>query len=190
MAAHAPSAAGLSVPLIPVQLTLQLCASHRPGVSRVSPARQPYWTQIDLADLGGELRARNHAVRISLTAQSASDGSWTGYYDALFSQSGVSGPTRPQATRQDALATAAHAVARHCRRLLGEASCHPPRRCSCRARGDALARAARSPLIRSLVASRGKVSPHLVRQPHDQTNSADGISHGLEFVSLTNVSPY
>lgn len=125
MAAHAPSAAAHPVPLIPVQLTLPLCAPHRPGVPRVSAARQPYWTQIDLADLGGELRARNHAVRVQLSADVADDSAWTGYYDALFTQSGVSGPTRPQVTRQDALVTAAYAVARHCRRLLGEASCHP-----------------------------------------------------------------
>ena len=40
-------------------------------------------------------------------------------YDALFfSGTGVSGPTRPMPSRLDALSTAAHAVARHCRRLL------------------------------------------------------------------------
>jgi hypothetical protein len=43
----------------------------------------------------------------------------------LFTQSGVSGPTRAQSTRQDALASAAYAVAGHCRHLLADPSSHP-----------------------------------------------------------------
>lgn len=78
-----------------------------------------------MADLGGELQARNHAVRVSLTAQPTSDGAWPGYYDALFSQSGVSGPTRPLSTRQDALTSAAHDVMRHCQRLITSATGQP-----------------------------------------------------------------
>jgi hypothetical protein len=78
-----------------------------------------------VADLGGELHARNHVVLVSLTAQPTSDGAWTGYYDALFSQSGVSGPTRSMPSRQDVLATAAHSIARHCRWLLAPATAQP-----------------------------------------------------------------
>jgi hypothetical protein len=125
MATYVPSVAAPPASLVPVQLTLQLCAAPPRGSRRQAAPRQPYWTQIDLADLGGELYARNHAVRVSLTAQPTSSGSWTGYYDALFSQSGVSGPTRHLPTRQDALTTAAHAVARHCNRLLASSSCQP-----------------------------------------------------------------
>jgi hypothetical protein len=78
-----------------------------------------YWERVDLADVGGELQARNHAVRVLLGAQPDCGGAWTGYYDALFfSGTGVSGLTRPMPSRLDALSTAAHAVARHCRRLL------------------------------------------------------------------------
>jgi hypothetical protein len=78
-----------------------------------------YWERVDLADVGGELQARNHAVRVLLAAQPDCGGTWTGYYDALFfSGTGVSGPTRQMPSRLDALTTAAHAVARHCRRLL------------------------------------------------------------------------
>jgi hypothetical protein len=54
-----------------------------------------------------------------LAAQPDCGGTWTGYYDALFfSDTGVSGPTRPMPSRLDALSTAAYAVTRHCRRLL------------------------------------------------------------------------
>ena len=114
------------LPLAPVQLTLQLCAPHRPGAPRISRPRQPYWTHIDLADLGGgELQARNHTARVSLNAQPAGNGLWTGYYDALFSQSGVSGPTRPLPSRQNALSMAAHAVLRHCRSLIISSAASP-----------------------------------------------------------------
>ncbi len=126
MATRSASTAVSLVPLVPVQLTLQLCAPHRPGAPRLSRPRQPYWTYIDLADLGGgELQARNHTARVALAAQPTTNGSWTGYYDALFSQSGVSGPTRPLPSRQDALSTAAHAVLRHCRCLITSAAASP-----------------------------------------------------------------
>jgi hypothetical protein len=110
---------------LPVQLTLQLLTRDAP--TRRSPATSaPYWVHVDLADVGGQLRARNHAVRVLLDADAAADGTWIGYYDALFTQSGVSGPTRAHSTRQDALASAAYAVAGHCRHLLGDvAGSHP-----------------------------------------------------------------
>ena len=118
MATHAPRAATRTAPLHPVQLTLQLC-SQRPSSTRVARPRLSYWERVDFADVGGELQARNHAVRVLLAAQPDGGGTWTGYYDALFfSGTGVSGPTRPMPSRLDALSTAAHAVARHCRRLL------------------------------------------------------------------------
>jgi hypothetical protein len=88
-----------------------------------------YWERADLADVGGELHARNHAVRVLLAAQPDCGGTWTGYYDALFfSGTGVSGPTRPMPSRLDALSTAAHAVARHCRRLLDSSAGRADRR--------------------------------------------------------------
>jgi hypothetical protein len=116
MATHATGAANLSA-FHPVQLTLQLC-SQRPGSLRAARPRLSYWERVDLADVGGDLQARTHAVRVLLAAQ-AEGGAWTGYYDALFfSGTGISGPTRPMPSRLDALSTASHAVARHCRRIL------------------------------------------------------------------------
>ena len=113
MATHATGAASLPA-FHPVQLTLQLCSLRPPRAAR---PRISYWERVDLADVGGELQARNHAVRVLLGAQPDRGGAWTGYYDALFfSGTGVSGPTRPMPSRLDALSTAGHAVARHCRR--------------------------------------------------------------------------
>jgi len=115
MATHATGAANLSASH-PVQLTLQLC-SQRP--TRAARPRISYWERVDLADVGGELQARNHAVRVLLAARPDCGGAWTGYYDALFfSNTGVSGPTRLMPSRLDALSAAAHEVARHCRHLL------------------------------------------------------------------------
>jgi hypothetical protein len=75
-----------------------------------------HWERVDLADADGELQARTHAVRVLLAAQPDCGGTWTGYYDALFSSgTGVSGPTRPMPSRMDALSTATHTVARHWR---------------------------------------------------------------------------
>jgi hypothetical protein len=74
--------------------------------------------------VGGQLSARNHAVRVQLAADVARDGFWTGYFDVLFTNSGTSGPTRPLSSRQDALAAAAHSVSRHCQRLLATAADH------------------------------------------------------------------
>jgi hypothetical protein len=73
-----------------------------------------------LADVGEDLRSRNHAVRVLLAAQPDCGGAWTDYYDALFlsNNTGVGGPTRLIPSRLDALSAAAHEVARHCRRLL------------------------------------------------------------------------
>ncbi len=117
MATHATGAANLTA-FHPVQLTLQPC-SQRPGSPRVARPRLSYWERVDLADVGGELQARNHAVRVLLAAQPDCGGTWTGYYDALFfSGTGVSGPTRQMPSPLDALSTGAHAVARDCRRLL------------------------------------------------------------------------
>lgn len=121
MATHATGAANLSA-FHPVQLTLQLC-SQRPGSTRVARPRMSYWERVDLADVGGELQARNQAVRVLLAAQPDCGGTWTGYYDALFlSGTGASGPTRPMPSRLDALSSAAHEVARHCRRLLSSSA--------------------------------------------------------------------
>jgi hypothetical protein len=66
MATHATGAANLPA-LHPVQLTLQLC-SQRHGSARAARPRMSYWERVDLADLGGELQARNHAVRVLLAA--------------------------------------------------------------------------------------------------------------------------
>ena len=120
MATHAAGAAARPALLHPVQLTLQLCSI------RAGRPHSSYWERVDLADVGGELQARNHAVRVLLGAQPDCGGTWTGYYDALFfSNTGVSGPTRPLPSRLDALSTAAHAVARHCRLLISPSAAQP-----------------------------------------------------------------
>jgi hypothetical protein len=67
MATHATGAANLTA-FHPVQLTLQLCSQRPPRAAR---PRVSYWERVDLADVGGELHARNHAVRVLLAAQPA-----------------------------------------------------------------------------------------------------------------------
>ena len=136
MATHATGDANLAA-FHPVHLTLQLC-SQRPGSPRAARPRLAYRERVDLADVGGDLQAHNHAVRVLITAHPDCAGAWTGFYDALFfSYTGVSGPTRPMPSRLDALSAAAHEVARHCRRLLSSPpvarvpSCGPqPRLCA------------------------------------------------------------
>jgi hypothetical protein len=60
MATHARGAANLAA-FHPVQLTLQLC-SQRSGSQGVARPRLFNWARVDLADVGGELQARTHAV--------------------------------------------------------------------------------------------------------------------------------
>jgi hypothetical protein len=73
------------------QLALQLC-SQRPNSTRDARSLLSYWERVDFAVVGGELQARNHAVRVLLAAQPDCGGTSTGYYDALFfSGTGVRG---------------------------------------------------------------------------------------------------
>ncbi len=99
----------------PVQLTLELRGVSRP-IGRT--ARRPYWEHVDLADLGGELRAARRGVRVVLGAERRSDGAWTGYHDLALPANGSDGVTKPQPCRYDALVSAAHTLARHCERVL------------------------------------------------------------------------
>ena len=77
MATHATGTANLAA-FHPVQLTLQLC-SQRPGSLRAARPRLAYWERVDLADVGGDLQARNQAVRVLLAAQAEGGGAWTGW---------------------------------------------------------------------------------------------------------------
>jgi hypothetical protein len=106
----------LAIPLHPVQLTLDL---RTPTVRRLRiDDRRPYWQHVDLADLGGELRARRPGINALVTAHQSQDGRWIGYHDLVLDQTGSSGATRPQSTRGDALASAAHGMAQHCNMIL------------------------------------------------------------------------
>lgn len=60
-----------------------------------------------------------------LEADPRADGTWRDSYDAVFSSSGLSGATRAMPLRRDALASAAHAVAAHCRRVVAGADREP-----------------------------------------------------------------
>lgn len=124
MATHATGATNLA-PFHPVQLTLQLCSQRPPRAAR---PRTSYWERVDLADVGGELQARNHAVRVLLAAQPDFGGAWTGYYDACSSQTRVSAVQLGRCPRLDALSAAAHEVARHCRRLLDSSASRADRK--------------------------------------------------------------
>ena len=91
----------------------------------------PDWERVDLADVGVELQARNHAVRVLLAAQPDCGGTWTGYYDALFfSGTGVSGPTRRMPSRQGACSaprlTKSPGIAHGCSALHRVPPCQPP----------------------------------------------------------------
>ena len=103
-APHAPAA----------QLSLDLrgapCGTTR-GV-------RPYWEQVDLADLGGELRAKRSGVRVLLGADADHRGLWTGYFDLVVPGGGIDGSTKPMPSRRDALVTSAHRVARYCENAL------------------------------------------------------------------------
>ena len=108
----------------PVQLTLALVAPC--SAPRHRAVARPFWAEVDLADLGGPLRARGRTVRVLLDAQRTEDGLWRGQYDALLSRSGVSGPTKLVPLRRDALTSAAHAVAAHCQRVIARGGHEPP----------------------------------------------------------------
>lgn len=105
----------------PVQLTMRLLTR-----GRRHSMRRPYWDDVDLVDVGaGSLRARRRDVRVRLDLGRPEAGAWIGYHDAVLPHSGSSGTTRRQPTRHDALASAAHALARHCRRITS--TCDQPR---------------------------------------------------------------
>jgi hypothetical protein len=105
----------------PVQLTLELIGRSSRAVrtpSRASPPR-PFWDVVDLVDVGGPtLRACGRAVRVRLDVDQTAPGDWIAHHDLVLAASGTSAPTRRQLTRGDALGSAAHAVARHCRSIL------------------------------------------------------------------------
>lgn len=99
-----------------VQLTLDLRA---PTAKRTGSGEQrPYWEHVDLADVGGELRARRAGVQAILSAERRADGLWVGYHDLMLGTSGSSGPTRPQSSRDDALVSAAYQLMKHCDAVL------------------------------------------------------------------------
>jgi hypothetical protein len=108
----------------PVQLCLQLITRSPRGMRRARSAQRAYWDSVDLADLGGDLRARNQHTRVVLGASQRPDQTWLGYFDVLSGDDGVSGLTKPQLTRQDALASAAYCVSQHCRSTIGHPAAH------------------------------------------------------------------
>ncbi|HLI60780.1 MAG TPA: hypothetical protein VKV21_14055 [Solirubrobacteraceae bacterium] len=108
----------------PVQLVLRLVSrGHR------RTERRPFWDDADLVDLGGPtLRARGRIARVRIDVERTDSGTWTAHHDLIVAGTGTSGSTAPQPTRGDALVSAAHALARHCRMtLLAPASTHSPR---------------------------------------------------------------
>ena len=56
-----------------------------------------------------------------LEAQQLDDGTWRGHYDLRLPASGSCGRTKPMPLRGDAMASAAHPVAAHCRRVVDAA---------------------------------------------------------------------
>lgn len=115
--------APMFAPLHPVQLTLDLRAPT--ARRRRADERRPYWQSIDLADVGGELRAYRPGVRALIAAHRSDDGRWIGYHDLVLGHVGSSGSTRPQFTRQDALASAAHGLAQPCRTIIARQGSTP-----------------------------------------------------------------
>jgi hypothetical protein len=102
----------------PVQLCLEL-RTRAPGRRASTPvAPRPYWDDVALADIGGELRAQTAAVRVAIDATKRADSSWVGSYDLLLRSDGTSGTTKPQASRQDALVSAAYRVIEYCESIL------------------------------------------------------------------------
>jgi hypothetical protein len=113
----------LSLP--PVQLCLELRTTASRTRLLVQRSPRPYWDRVDLADVGGELRARRTGVKAVLIAELRSDHSWVGYHDLVIGTEGSSGPTRPQASRQDALVSAAYHVLKHCEAVLARNGAAP-----------------------------------------------------------------
>ena len=110
----------IAPPLRPVQLCLEL-RTRAPGRRAATTAvPRPYWDHVDLADIGGELRAARDGVKALLTAERQSDRSWVGYHDLVLGGGGSSGSTRPQVSRQDALASAAYQMVKHCELVLAQ----------------------------------------------------------------------
>ena len=104
-----------------VQLTLELIGrAVRPvRAGGRTAARRPFWDLVDLVDVGGPtLRACGRAVRVRLDVEQTAAGDWIAHHDLVLAVTGTSARTRRQPTRGDALASAAHAVARHCQSIL------------------------------------------------------------------------
>ena len=120
--------------LRPIQLCLELRA--RPSRRRTSGQARPYWDYVDLADVGGALRARRHSVRVLLDTTKRTDSTWIGRYGLLVSRDGASGATKAQATRQDALASAAYGVAEYCTAILDRKPANPT--CDVRAAAEVM----------------------------------------------------
>lgn len=109
-----------------VQLLLRLPGAGSGRGRRARSRSKPYWLEADAVDLGGSLRARSQSARVTLDAEQLDDGSWRGQYDLWLPSSGVGGATKLMPLRRDALASAAHPVAAHCRRVV-EAAYREPR---------------------------------------------------------------
>jgi hypothetical protein len=82
----------------------------------------PYWDSVDTADVGGELRARSRHVHLILDASQCAQATWIGSFDLVLGHDGASGVTKPQASRQDALTSAAYDMRRYCQRILDRAT--------------------------------------------------------------------
>lgn len=107
----------------PVQLCLDLVTRPcRPGRSPRSAPRA-YWDYVDLADVGGELRARGPNARAAIASAQSTAGVWTATFDLLLCRGGTSGTTKPQETRGDAITSAAYAIALYCRTVASDATC-------------------------------------------------------------------
>jgi hypothetical protein len=101
----------------PMQLPIPLLGPGEERARRRAAARS-YWDHADAVDLGGPLRARSRWARVEIDAEALDGGGWRGHHHLDLPACGMGGSTKRMPLRADALASSAHAVAAHCRRVI------------------------------------------------------------------------
>lgn len=102
----------------PMQLLIPLQGPGEERPRRRRARARSYWEHADAVDLGGPLRARSRWARVEIDAEALDGGGWRGHHFLDLPGSGIGGSTKRMPLRADALASSAHAVAAHCRRVI------------------------------------------------------------------------
>jgi hypothetical protein len=110
----------MSTTLQPAGQAMQMGFDFRPVGAPAPPARAPFWSHLDGADLGqASLQARRGTEIAALLGARQITGGWVGDWDVRLTVDGTSGESaKLQRDRGDALMTAADAIHSYCQAVL------------------------------------------------------------------------